>query len=330
MRKISVFCLFLTPLLGLLFLLSVSCDKSESSGKVPVLSTLDVTDITQTSAVCGGKITSDGGAAITEKGVCWSENDTPTITDSKTSNGNDTDSFVSNISGLTKGTKYHVRAYATNNAGTGYGNIIEFTSAGGGNLTISDIEGNVYPIVTIGTQVWMAKNLATTRYNDNFSIPLVSDNNAWYNLSTPGFCWYSNSKAMYGDTYGGLYNWYAVNTGLLCPTGWHIPTEADWTTLVNHLGGVNSSGGALKEPGTSHWTTPNTGATNASGFTALPGGSRFDFGVFGNNGTYGHFWTATEDDSLNAWNRYLHYTMSSVAQSSVLKRNGFSVRCIKD
>lgn len=315
----------------LILFLSESCDKSENKGSVPVVSTAGITGITQSTAIGGGTVSSDGGSAILAKGVCWSTNIHPTISDQKTSDGNGTAAFVSNLTGLAKGTKYYVRAWATNNSGTGYGNELEFTTSDSSNLqTINDVEGNIYPVVTIGSQVWMAKNLTTTRYNDNTTIPLVSDNNAWFNLSSPGYCWYSNNKVMFGDTFGALYNWYVVNTGKLCPVGWHVPTDAEWTALSAILGGENTAGGKLKEAGTAHWNAPNTGAVNTVGFTALPGGSRFDYGLFSNKGIYGHWWTATENDSLNASSRYMHYSSASVATIATLKRNGFSVRCVKD
>lgn len=148
------------------------------------------------------------------------------------------------------------------------------------NNSIIDIEGNVYQTVIIGTQVWMAENLRTTKYNDGSSIPLVTEAAAWDDLNSPGYCWYDNDSINYKDTYGALYNWNAINTGKLAPVGWHVATDADWTTLTTYLGGDSIAGGKLKEQGTSHWAIPNTGASNTSGFTGLPAGFRNPAGIF--------------------------------------------------
>ena len=172
---------------------------------------------------------------------------------SKTTDGSGTGTFTSSITGLTAGTTYYVRAYATNSAGTGYGNDISFTTQQGGVGNVTDDDGNVYHSVTIGTQVWMVENLKTTKYNDGTSIPLVTDATDWHNLLTPGYCWNNNDEATYKATYGALYNWYTVNTGNLCPTGWHVPGDAEWTTLTTYLGGEDVAGGKLKEVGITHW-----------------------------------------------------------------------------
>jgi len=160
--------------------------------------------------------------------------------------------------------------------------------------TMTDRDGNVYTSVTIGTQTWMVENLKTTKYKDGTDIPLVTDDTEWANLNTPGYCWYNNDAATYKNSYGALYNWYAVSTGKLCPTGWHVPTDAEWTTLTTYLGGESVAGGKLKELGTTHWTTPNTGATNETGFAALPGGYIYYDGTFDFIGNIGGWWSATE------------------------------------
>jgi len=160
---------------------------------------------------------------------------------------------------------------------------------------ITDIDGNVYHAVTIGTQTWMVENLKVTKLNDGTSIPNVTALTAWNNLTTPGYCWYNNDIAN-KKLYGALYNWYNVSTGKLCPTGWHVPSVTEWTTLINYLGGESVAGGKLKETGTTHWVTPNTGATNTSGFTALPAGIRYsntdDFAE--SLGGETDFWTSTQ------------------------------------
>jgi uncharacterized protein (TIGR02145 family) len=195
---------------------------------------------------------------------------------------------------------------------------------------VIDADGNTYNTITIGTQVWMASNLKTTKYNDNSVIPLVADS-TWGNLLTPGYCWYDNSASTYKNTYGGLYNWFTVNTGKLCPTGWHVPTDADWTALTTFLGGESVAGGKLKANGPSLWFSPNAGATNETGFTALPGGYRnYDGRFFGSFGSYGNWWTFTEETTYFAWYREMGYDYSNVARDFNTKQYGFSVRCLRN
>jgi uncharacterized protein (TIGR02145 family) len=193
--------------------------------------------------------------------------------------------------------------------------------------TLKDIEGNVYPTVNIGTQVWMAENLKTTKYNDGMAMPLVSDNNAWEALKTPGYCWYNNDAAANKNRFGALYNWYTVNTKKLCPAGWHVPNDKEWTTLRTYLGGEEIAGGKLKETGTTHWTSPNTDATNQTGFTALPGGGRRSNGEFFGLGTQGFFWSIAEEmsDTMHWGVGYNHNGLNTYEDS-----NGFSIRCVKD
>ncbi len=213
-------------------------------------------------------------------------------------------------------------------------------------LIVKDFDGNIYNTVTIGTQIWMAENLKTTKYNDGTNIPLETDNSAWINLSTGAYCWYNNDEATYKDTYGALYNWLTVNTGNLCPTGWHVPTDAEWTTLENYLiaNGYNYDGTttgnktAKSLASTTNWISSfNTGTVgntdypdfrNKTGFTALPGGTR-SF-VWSSVGEYGAWWSATGKDATNAWYRYLFYDFSNVTKSGLNKMYGISVRCIKD
>jgi len=198
------------------------------------------------------------------------------------------------------------------------------------NTTITDIDGNVYHSITIGTQVWMVENLKTTHFNDGTEIPLVTDNTAWGNCTTSGYCWYKNDQASYGNIYGALYNWYTVNTGNLCPTGWHVPTDAEWTTLTIYLGGETIAGGKLKETGTIHWSSPNTGATNETGFTALPGGFRDYDGGFKGIGDLGVWWSATDYYSVCAWGRCMGFSNSAVTRLNNDLKLGFFVRCVRD
>ena len=196
--------------------------------------------------------------------------------------------------------------------------------------TVTDIDGNVYNTVTIGAQVWMAENLKTTKYNNNTNIPFVVDNTEWGALTTPGYCWYNNNAVSYKATYGALYNWFTVDAASnggknICPVGWLVPNDAEWTILTTYLGYENVAGGKLKEAGTIHWKSPNTGATNESGFTAFPGGYRYSSGTYHSLGDLGYWLTST-----NEFPRSMQYYHSFVLRSSnELSRGGFSVRCLK-
>ena len=195
--------------------------------------------------------------------------------------------------------------------------------------TVTDIDGNVYHIVNIFTQTWMVENLKVTHYNDGLIIiPTEPDNTKWANLTTAAFCWFNND-VNYKAVYGALYNWYAASNSRLCPTGWHVPSNPEWTTLINNLSGINTAGEKLKETGTSHWTSPNLGAKNSSGFTALPAGDRGVNGVFGDIGLYGTWWSSTGEGTDNAW--YLGVRSISADGYNYFgkKSYGFSVRCIK-
>jgi len=194
--------------------------------------------------------------------------------------------------------------------------------------TVKDYEGNVYNTVKIGNQCWLKENLRSTKYNDSTNIPNVTDNGLWPNLITPAYCWYNNDYAAYGSVYGALYNWHTVNTGKLCPIGWHVPSKADWTQLSNYLGGEIIAGGKLKEIGTTHWYSPNTGATNETNFTALPGGGRmYDFGQLHD---LGNWWSSSPFDSYNAETVDLRSYNTEILFDPNDKKIGFSVRCVKD
>jgi uncharacterized protein (TIGR02145 family) len=219
--------------------------------------------------------------------------------------------------------------------------MIVFWHDGAAGNQITDIDGNTYNTVWIGGQNWMAENLKTTKYSDGTDIPNVTDNTEWENLSNGAYAWYDNDKATYGDTYGALYNWYAVETDKLCPAGWHVPTDEEWKKLEMYLGMSQAEaddtgwrgtdeGSKLKESGTTHWSDPNEGATNESGFTALPGGHRGNDGGFSNVGDYGFWWSATEYGTDGAWHRGMCCDSSGVGRGGGNKEFGFSVRCLWD
>jgi uncharacterized protein (TIGR02145 family) len=207
--------------------------------------------------------------------------------------------------------------------------------------TIIDIDGNVYNTVKIGNQWWMAENLKVTRYRNGDNIPNAISSSEWSGLSNGAYCYYDNNSSN-ADTYGYLYNWAAVNDNRnIAPEGWHVPTDEEWKELEIFLGMSESQangtgkrgtdeGGKLKEVGTVHWLSPNTGATNETGFTALAGGNRSDQGVFGNIGYAANFWPFTEYNNNLAWGRGLNYNRADIGRNASPKGYGFSVRCVKD
>jgi uncharacterized protein (TIGR02145 family) len=205
---------------------------------------------------------------------------------------------------------------------------------------VKDIDNNRYGIITIGTQTWMSENLKTTRYNDGTAIPLITDGTAWGTASTngaAGYCWYNApNESSNLIAYGALYNWYVINTHLnsnknVCPVGWHVPTDVEWTTLTTYLGGGSVAGGKMKEAGLAHWLSPNTGATNESGFAGLPGGSRSFFGSFSSIGSNSYWWSSTDRAPRpDAWHRFLFNGGGDVFRSYLMKGFGFSVRCLRD
>lgn len=194
--------------------------------------------------------------------------------------------------------------------------------------TVTDIDGHVYNTVTIGTQVWMKENLDVATYRNGDAIPQVTDSVQWANLTTGAWCYYNNN-ADTGAIYGKLYNWYAVNDPRgLAPAGWHVPGDAEWTTLTDFLGGYSVAGGKMKEIGTIHWQAPNAEATNSSGFAGLPGGVRDEDGAFNYIGNYGFWWSSTESNTTGAWNHLLYYYSGNMYRSKYYKRLGLSVRCL--
>ena len=317
----------------MLLLVAISC-KKEAIKVIPTITTSAVTNITATSATCGGEIKSDGGALVTSRGFCWSITQNPNITDNKTTDGEGVGSFTSNMARLTPNTAYYIRAYATNIAGTGFGNEIEFKTFESGIGTVTDIDGYVYHTVTIDGLVWMVENLKVTKYNDGSLIPNVTDNQKWSELRTAGYCWYNNDISN-RDIYGALYNIYAVNKAIICPAGWRVATDTDWQRLAKISGGGfgNNEGGRLKEVGTSHWQSPNSGATNETGFTALPGGTRgATTGTFYNLGAISVWWSITNDmEGIESnWTFNLKFNDQTTTRDTHNWRTGLSVRCVKN
>jgi uncharacterized protein (TIGR02145 family) len=326
----------------LIIIINLSCKKKDTLILSPVVITTQVNDILYATATSGGTVTDDGGDPNVLRGVCWSPDSAPTIENSRTADGTGTGEFFSSIEGLKFGSSYHLRAYATNSSGTSYGSELKFTTKTAGVMfnpgltygTVMDVEGKSYKTIPIGIQVWMAENLKTSKFNDGTAIPLITGNAQWTDLLTPAYCWFDNNDTLYQNIYGAYYNWFAVNTGNLCPVGWHIPSDSEWQLLVDYLGGSSIAGSKIKETGTNNWVHSNSDATNASGFTALPSGQRGSLdGTFSGQGIYGGWWSATELNASPlsaAWSRWIHADTTVVARSEIFKKDGFNVRCVKD
>ncbi len=407
--------------LALLFLLIFqSCKKEE----IPAITTSPVTNVTATTASCGGNITNEGSSPVIARGVCWGTNATPTIEDEKTTESSGAGTFTSNMTDLDAATTYYVRAYATNSAGTAYGAGQSFTTLGekpaasvsdatnitatsatlngavtanlltttvtfeyglttsygksstavqspatGENPTnvsvgitglnvgtiyhfrikavnslgttysedhvletlLMDQDGNEYHAITIGTQVWMQENLKTSKLNDGTAISYVPIPSEWINKAMPAYSWYGNNEDNKGS-YGALYNFYTVNTGKLCPAGWHVASREEWVTLINFLGGVEAAGGKLKEAGTLHWNAPNADASNESQFTALPGGYRsYTDAAFFSQKDNCSMWSSSLNTSSTAY--IIAITLYNTTDVQIVSGNlkyGVSVRCLKD
>jgi uncharacterized protein (TIGR02145 family) len=283
-------------------------------GNIPSVVTLAPTTITTTSAILNGVVNANylGSTVSFEYGLTTGYGTTTTATQSPVSGNVNTNVSVS-IFGLSIGTTYHYRVKAVNSLGIVYGNDLTFSTIP---TTVNDVEGNTYNVIVIGGQIWMAENLKTTKYNDGTTVPNVTDNTAWAALITPSYCWYTVDAISNGNKN-------------VCPMGWHVPSDAEWITLRTNLGGEYIAGGKLKETGIDHWSYPNTGATNESGFNALPSGYRSFNGItFDNLGLLSYWWSNIEADIDYSTVWYTIYSGSSMVNSFGKKKNGYSVRCL--
>lgn len=245
-------------------------------------------------------------------------------------------SVSAKLTGLVHNTTFHFRVKAENEKGVTFGEDKTFRvpDPDGTIGTMTDIEGNTYKTISIGGQIWMMENLRTTKFKDGTPIPNVTGIAEWGNLASPAYSWYGNNKDLYkGDLYGALYNWYAVNTGKLAPAGWHVPTEEEWQQFINYVNiQFGLVAGGLKEEGLMHWMWPNRGATNSSGFTALPAGARYESG-FTFMGEQACWWTATPSSSPEyAFYHYVDRNSATIDTYNIINHRfkGFSVRCVKD
>ena len=315
-----------------------SCE-NEDLVELPTLTTLSISEITKNSATGGGEVTEDGGLKVTARGIAYSTSDNPKTSDRTVAAGSGIGSFIAEMSGLNPNADYYVRAYAINSEGTAYGQQVGFTTQDETEGIFTDPrDDQKYKWVKIGNQIWMAENLRATKYNDGTEIPNVIEDEKWRALTTAAYCWYANDIE-YKSIYGALYNWFTVDTGILCPEGWHVPSDDDWEILTDYLG--ESAGGKLKETGTEHWNEPNTGATNEVGFSALPGGWRNPgWGQVGNPtrggnfdaiGDYGHWYASDEYNDTWVNRRYIVHNSAFIYKwDPYPKTSGFSVRCIRD
>jgi uncharacterized protein (TIGR02145 family) len=324
---------------------SVRCIRDSSVGSVgnscvPSVSTQAISGISSTGALTGGEVSGDGGSIVTSRGVAYGLSTNPTILGNVTTDSSGLGLYVSTLLGLTSGTQYYVRAYATNAVGTAYGNELIFTTLAllgqpcPGTPTVTDIDGNLYNTVQIGSQCWTQNNLKTSKYRNGNNIINITDNSQWSQTNTNNtgaWCYYDNNVNN-GVTFGKLYNWYAVNDSRgICPTGWHVPTFLEWSTVENFLGGDGVAGGALKS--TSGWNLPNIGATNSSNFSALPGGHRDPNGGFGGLGFDGYLWTSSIGGwggGSSAWTRTLNNSNQGFHYGGYGWGSGFSIRCLRD
>jgi uncharacterized protein (TIGR02145 family) len=335
--------------------ISVRCLRDEEGyANIPQLITTDIYAITTSTAISDTHITSDGNSLVVSRGVVWGVSEFPTLEDNEgiTFDGSGGWLFTSNITGLQSETTYYLRAYATNNEDTGYGNQIAFETQPSGwepcqdVETITDIDGNVYETIQIGVQCWMKENLKTTHYRNGTPIDYPdADNNAWQSNKSGAYAWYDNDIS-WKDRYGALYNWHALNNANgLCPIGWHVPTDAEWTVLTTYVSGqpeylcnINTNWIAKSLAATADWVTNtvtcavgnNLSTNNATGFSGLPGGYRYSNAYFYRLGLYGYWWSSTDYSSTNAWIRYMGYSETSASRYPDSKVLGLSVRCLRD
>lgn len=307
---------------------------------LPTVQTTNASNVGSDSAILGGVVLNDGGNSVVLRGVCYGTSPNPNMGQERTENGSGTGTFTSTLRNLTGGTVYYARSYAKNSLGVvAYGNQVIFTTSAMSNFqcgtsVVMDVEGTSYSTVQIGTQCWMQTNLKTSSYRNGDPINTGLGNTAW-GTATSGAYSFANNDPANISLYGKLYNQYAVlDPRGLCPTGWHVPSTADWSSLVTFLGGPSLAGGAMKSTRTlpipGGWLAPNSGATNSSGFSALPGGMRTTGGGYSSPGIGGNWWHSSMSGSQGMY-LYLDATTPTVVMSSFTSQaNGFSVRCIQD
>lgn len=351
-----------TKILTFVFIAGIfwSCNKEtnepQNSEAILSVSTISVTEITQTTATSGGSIENTSNIQILSKGVCWSESEMPTVSDNSTSDGSGSDNYSSNLIDLSANTTYYVRTYLITEDSTIYGNQVTFTTNSNQSTninygTVSDYEGNSYKTIIIGTQTWMAENLRSEKYNDGTAISLITDSLEWYSTSDAGYCYYNNNS-VFKSTYGALYNNAAVQSGKLCPTGWHIPTKAEWQTLLDYLsnngnnydGTTVSNKVAIAMSEYNGWTyTTGMGCVgnndyetfhNRSGFSAKPAGYRLPMNLGISSYLYStsqtNWWASDMANSEMGNAVKIDNLYPDVKVTSLMIHAGASIRCVKD
>lgn len=281
-----------------------------------------------TDVIIGGFLKKKDLSDIISVGLCLSTRPRPVLTDYKVTGHLDSVSFICKPDNLSPSTLYFVRAFATTRKDTVYSpQKIFYTHK---REAIADIDGNYYNTVQIGTQLWFTEDLKTTRFNDGQPIGIAAEMDKWAWRKTPGWCWYANDSVIYSFPRGKLYNWHAVGTGKLCPTGWHIPSDTEWNILQTSLGGDSIAGGKLKTTGTIFWRNPNVKATNESGFSSIPAGYRSGTGKFLYSTMVNYWWSSNEipPEAASIW--HVYHAQGKLYHESSFKMFGYSVRCLKD
>ncbi len=331
---------------GQSFGLSVRCVKNRNGNTVPEVSSEEPGFITDVTIVCGGIISSSGGSNIIDYGICWNTDSIDLNISNSYHNSVDTltnGKFVSIINNLIPGTKYFLRAFSTNDAGTGYGKILSVStikceSTISFNQSVeygefSDQDGNIYKTIKIGSQVWMAENLKSISSRDGRALTYYFADES----KNPGITWYDNNIENKSD-YGFLYSRNLIyNSSKICPSGWHIPSLNEWEILISYLGGWENAGRKLKEESSSHWMLQAEGTTNESGFTALPGGYYNNFDNYKNLGYFGYYFTSDMSYHREAgvdilYNWLIIFQNDSHVVQKIYDRGSYysSVKCIKD
>lgn len=313
----------------------------------PLLNTAEVKSVTTSSYTSGGTISSHGGAAILARGICWNTTGNPTVDSDKTADGTGTGDFTSIASGLQPNTLYYIRSYSTNQAGTSYGQQLIVKTYKG---TMTDIDGNTYYTVTIGTQTWMAQNLRTTKYRNGDPIATTTPANLDISSeATPKYQWSYGGTESNAAIYGRMYTWHAATDSRnVCPSGWHVATDAEWLTLENYLtaNGFNYDGSTVDNKlakalsaGTLWRLTGIPGSAgnidyplyrNKSGFTALPGGFRLNNGTFSDLGGMASWWLSSETGNFGLTRNIFYSNVNTNRVGNLKNEMAYSVRCVQD
>jgi uncharacterized protein (TIGR02145 family) len=338
MKKIRSIWLPVLVFMGIQVVIFCACDK-EDDKVTPGLTTGTVKKVTDNSACCCGMVNIEGSSAVSERGICWCTSDNPTLASNVLKDSKGAETFECEITGLSPNTTYYARAFATNDAGTAYGDVVSFKTP----PTVKDLDGNVYHTVVIGNHIWMAENLKVTKYRNGDPIPEVTVLTIWANLTMGA---YTELPASFNKGYGKLYNFYAVaDIRSIAPDGWHVATDAEWKNLegwvddkypvgdpawdnVGYRG--TNAGGNLKST-TDQWVEPNDGATDKFGFSALPGGyMEYNTDGFKFFGEQACFWTSTQASASEAWTRVLFNSVTTIDRFSYYHNAGGSIRCVRD